>query len=192
MQSLKVKNKEGYKILVNPFSVLFNKIYHEKSIPEQWLIARIIPISKTKMKKKNIESYRPIANLCSMTKIFENLILKRILDIQDKNKCDLTGRNKHSSKQKRSTSTLSIELQNLIAKTLDEDKLLLLASLDLSSAFDIVNVDLLIKQLRILGLPNDVIELIIVWLNKCIFYVTVEGTTPSCMNCSWVLFKDQS
>ena len=187
MQSLKVKNTEGYDripqrvlvdgvdILVNPFSVLFNKIYYEKSIPEQWLIAKTIPIHKNKGEKKNIESYRPIANLCSASKIFEKLILKRILDIQDENKCDFTGRNQHGFKQKRSTCTLSIELQNLIARALDEDKLVLLASLDLSSAFDIVNVDLLIKRLRILGLPKDVIDLINIWLNNRMFYVTVEG-----------------
>ena len=30
-----------------------------------------------------------------------------------------------------------------------------MASLDLSSAFDIVNVDLLLKRLLIVGLPND-------------------------------------
>ena len=187
MQSLKVKNTEGYDripqrvlvdgvdVLVDPFSKLFDKIYHEKSIPKQWLIAKTIPIYKNKGEKKNIESYRPIANLCSATKIFEKLILKRILDIQDENKCDLTGGNQHGFKQKRSNSTLSIQLQNLIARTLDEDKLVLLASLDLSSAFDIVNVDLLIKRLHILGLPKDVIELIGVWLNNRMFYVTVEG-----------------
>ena len=31
---------------------------------------------------------------------------------------------------------------------------------NISSAFDVVNVNLLIKRLRVVGLPNDVIELI--------------------------------
>ena len=39
-----------------------------------------------------------------------------------------------------------------------------MASLDLSSAFDVVNTALLIKRLRIIGLPNDVITLIEIWL----------------------------
>jgi hypothetical protein len=66
-------------------------------------------------------------------------------------------------------------LQNIISKALDEDKQVLLASLDLSAAFDIVNIDLIIKRLRILGLPNDNMDLIKVWLKNHMFYVTVEG-----------------
>ena len=55
---------------------------------------------------KNIENYRPIANLCSTSKIFEKLILQRILEIKDENQCDLTGQNQHGFKKNRSTATL--------------------------------------------------------------------------------------
>ena len=188
ISSLKIKNTEGYdripqRVLVDgideltrPLSIIFKKIYHEKAIPGQWLIAKTIPIFKNKGEKKNIENYRPIANLCSASKVFEKLILKRLLDIEDENNCDLTGINQHGFKRGRSTSTLSIEIQNLIARALDEDKTVLLASLDLSAAFDIVNISLLLKRLRIMGLPNDIIDLIEVWLRKRMFYVSMDGS----------------
>ncbi len=48
-----------------------------------------------------------------------------------------------------------------------------MASLDLSSAFDLVNVELLIKRLRIIGLPNDVVRLIRTWLTDRKYYVKV-------------------
>ena len=51
----------------------------------------IIPIFKKGCKTK-IENYRPIANLCSSSKIFEKLILKQIQYLQSKNKLDLTGK----------------------------------------------------------------------------------------------------
>ena len=35
-----------------------------------------------------------------------------------------------------------------------------MASLDLSAAFDVVNTALLLKRLKIIGLPEDVIRLI--------------------------------
>ena len=38
-------------------------------------------------------------------------------------------------------------------RTFHEDQLVLLASLDISAVFDIVNVGLLIKRLRVIGLP---------------------------------------
>ena len=46
-----------------------------------------------------------------------------------------------------------------------------MASLDLSSAFDVVNTALLLKRLRIIGLPEDVIKLIELWLKEITFYV---------------------
>ena len=42
----------------------------------------------------------------------------------------------------------------------------LMASLDLSAAFDVVNIELLLKRLVIIGLPSDVTDLIGIWLSK--------------------------
>jgi hypothetical protein len=39
-----------------------------------------------------------------------------------------------------------------------------MSSLDLSAAFDLVNLDLLIKRLRIMGIPDDLLKLLEVWL----------------------------
>ena len=50
-----------------------------------------------------------------------------------------------------------------------------MASLDLSSAFDIVNIQLLLKRLKIVGLPNDLINLIEIWLKDRTYYVTAKG-----------------
>jgi hypothetical protein len=50
-----------------------------------------------------------------------------------------------------------------------------MASLDLSAAFDLVNVNLLIKRLRIIGLPMDLIKLIEVGLTGREFYVELNG-----------------
>jgi hypothetical protein len=45
---------------------------------------------------KDICNYRPIANLCSVSKIFEKCILKRILDIQG---VEITSVNQHGLKK---------------------------------------------------------------------------------------------
>ena len=51
----------------------------------------------------------------------------------------------------------------------------LLANLDLSSAFDVVNINLLLKRMRITGIPNDVVKLVEVWLTDRKCYVSVHG-----------------
>ncbi len=188
LQSLKNKNTEGVdripqKILLDgadhleaPLSKLFNLIYNEKMIPDQWRIAKTIPVFKNKGDKKDVENYRPIANLCAASKVFEKLILKRILDIEKDSNTDITGVNQHGFKKARSTSTLTTKIQSLIAGALDEDNYVLLASLDLSAAFDIVNINLLLKRLNIIGLPRDVIDLVGVWLRERSFYVSIDGS----------------
>ena len=127
----------------------------------------------------DIENYRPIANLCSASKVFEKLILTCILDIQEEAKIDLTGVNQHGFKRNRNTSTLSIELLSLIARAMDDDEYVIVASIDLSSAFDLVNVDLLLKRLRIIGLPSDLIELVSAWLKNRMYYVSIEGNNST-------------
>jgi hypothetical protein len=36
-------------------------------------------------------------------------------------------------------------------------------------------VDLLVKRLRIIGLPDDVVDLIKVWLMNRFYYVSIDG-----------------
>jgi hypothetical protein len=55
----------------------------------------------------------------------------------------------------------------------------LMASLDLSSAFDLINVKLLTKRLRIIGLPNDLVNLVSEWLTGRKFYVDINGQCSS-------------
>lgn len=55
--------------LVYQHTVLINKIYHQKEIPDQWRVSKIIPVHKKEDISK-IEKYRPISNLCPFTKIF--------------------------------------------------------------------------------------------------------------------------
>jgi hypothetical protein len=67
-----------------------------------------------------------------------------------------------------------MHLQSIIGRALNEDKFVLVASLDLSAAFDLVNTNLLITRLKIVGLPEDVIDLIEVWLKERSYYVIID------------------
>ena len=133
-----------------------------------------MPIHK-KGDKSDITNYRPISNLCSCSKIYEKLILNRINNIQTNSKVDLTGKSQHGFKSNHSTLTAGLRIQSLIARAVDDDMSALMASLDLSAAFDVVNIELLLERLKILGLPPDVVTLIDVWLKGRYFYVSLDG-----------------
>ena len=166
--------RDGATALSKPLSVLFCKIYEKKEIPEQWKVSKVIPLHK-KGKKEDIENYRPISNLCSITKVFEKLILLRLEEIEKENGIDLTGVEQHGFKKKRSTVTAGLTIQSIIAREMDMDSYVACSSLDLSAAFDLVNLDLLVKRLIIMGIPDDVIQLLEIWLRKRSFYVEANG-----------------
>ena len=85
-----------------PLSRLFQLIYDTKEVPEQWKIAKVIPTHK-KGTKDNVENYRPISNLCAMSKIYEKLILGHLWELADSENIDLTAKNQHGFKKERST-----------------------------------------------------------------------------------------
>jgi hypothetical protein len=88
---------------------------------------------------------------------------------------DLTGENQHRFKRNRSTSTLSVTLQSKILRAINEGKYGLILNMDLSSAFDVVNIKLLTKRLKVVGLPNDIIGLISKWLDGRSYYICMDG-----------------
>jgi hypothetical protein len=71
-------------------------------------------------------------------------------------------KNQHGFKKGRSITTLSVKFQSLIARALDEDNFVLVSSFVLSSVFGGVHVDLLLKRLKIISLPNYVVDLIVI------------------------------
>ena len=185
-KTLKLKNTEGYDRipqrilkdgidhLIQPYYILMNKIYNQKTIPEQWSISKIIPTHKKEDKSK-IENYRPISNLCSSSKVFEKLIMKRINNIQESQMVDLTGNAQHGFKKCRSTATAGLTVQSILSRSMDNNEYAMMSSLDLSAAFDVVNIELLLKRLKILGMPINLIDLIRAWLSERKYYVTVNG-----------------
>ena len=184
MQSLKDKSsygldnipvkvlRDGYEILSRPYHRLLNKIYDQRVIPEQWKTSRVLPLYK-RGKKNQIENYRPISNLCAGSKVLERLMLTRILQLDEQTDGRLTGHNQHGFKKNRSTITASIDIQSKVAALMDRDQYVAMASLDLSAAFDVVNVDLLLKRLKLRGIPEDITGLLESWLKNRLSYVEV-------------------
>ena len=63
----------------------------------------------------------------------DNKFIQQKMEIEDEAKVDLTGGNQHGFKRIRSTKTAGI------ARGLDQENFAMMTSLDLSSAFDLVN-----------------------------------------------------
>ncbi len=74
----------------------------------------------------------------------------RLLEIEKQKGTDMNGEMQHGFKKYRSTTTAGLALQNIIAKAMDEDHYVAVASMDLMAVFDVLNVDLLLTRLKIM------------------------------------------
>jgi hypothetical protein len=88
----------------------------------------------------------------------------------------MIGVDQHGFKRKHSTATLTLKLQSQLARAVDNGSYAMAASLDLSSTFDLVNTDLLLKRLKVFELPGDIIKLIGVWLKGRSYYLSIDGS----------------
>ena len=172
---------DGAEVLTPVVTSLMRKIINECTVPEQWKLAKVIPVFK-KGSKTSPNNYRPISNLCSITKIFERLILERIGAIEKLEGVDLTGQSQHGFKKNRSTETAAIEIQTRISGWCDENEYVTVTSLDLTAAFDVVDHGLLMKRLSQVGIPKILTNVIKEWLKDRQFYCEVGAQVSKLIN----------
>ena len=94
--------------------------------------------------KKN---YRPVNNLVFLSKLTERIVSKRIDEHMETNNLftsEFFGYKKHHS-----TETMMIGMTDEILNGFDEDKCTVMLLLDLSAAFDTIDIDRMVEILAV-------------------------------------------
>ena len=116
-------------------------------------------------------SYRPISNVPVLSKILERLVLERTRSYLVEN--DLFPRFQSAYRPFHSTETAIKKIHIDILKAADDGKFNLLILLDLSSAFDLVNHNILINKLYLkFCFKGLVLEWYKSYLNNKCYYIT--------------------
>jgi len=112
-------------------------------LPQFMKVSRIIPLHK-KGAKTDIANYRPVANLSSLGKLYEKIILARLQHETEGKEGDFQrGYRKHHS-----TTSAILDLQNKIAKQIEAGELVAVYSMDLSAAFDVLRPRIALNLLK--------------------------------------------
>ena len=132
---------------------LVNASLKEGSI-EGLKLANINPtIKQYDLDNNLIKSYRPVSNLEFLSKLIERVVLKRLDSHMMKNELKID--NQSGYKKGHSTETLLIKITNDLLIASDKDTASVLLLLDLSAAFDTVDVnkllDILFMEIGIRG-----------------------------------------
>ena len=128
---------------------LFNLSLKEGVFPNQWKTAVIQPVYKLKGDRRNPSSYRPIALLPSISKVFEHFVHKQLLDhclsVQAIPDCQF------GFLPKRSTTWQLLEAVNDWEEALDKGHSVHACFVDVAKAFDRVDHNLLLHKLPSIG-----------------------------------------
>jgi Reverse transcriptase (RNA-dependent DNA polymerase) len=133
--------RDSFPAFCSMYLLFFNRIIQEGKIPVNWKSALITPVHK-KGPKHLIENYRPVSGLCSLSKLFERCILG-LMDCSS-----IEGEHQHGFRRNHSTVTAMLEVQRVLASELDNRKMVLMYSTDLSAAFDLLRPGILINSIK--------------------------------------------
>ena len=141
------------KTVIGPYLVkIINTGYKTSTFPNSMKTTVIKPIHK-KHSIDDIENYRPISILPTLSKIFEAAAKNQIIDyLESHNKIN---KNQHAYRTKHSTQTCLVESLNHIYRLVDGKRCTAIASLDLSKAFDSISHTLILHKLSKLGLGKE-------------------------------------
>jgi len=148
------------------YTKIFNDVIHN-GFPETWKLARVVPVPK-KGNLHEVSNYRPVSNLCSLSKILERCVLNRLNSCQ----VDLIGPHQHGFRDQHSTTTCALELKDNIVEQLEKKRSVLVYSLDLSAAFDLLRPDTFFD--KFVGKISDgLLRFIMDFLSDRRFYVNI-------------------
>ena len=159
--SLKPKTSTGHDNLNNkllkalggsilaPLSIIFNKSLAEGHYPDEMKISKIIPIFKNK-EKRELTNYRPIALLPVISKLLEKIVHKRLYKFLIKNNTLYISQ--YGFRHGYSTTLAISELVGNIIKGFESKYYTLGSFIDLSKAFDSLDLTQLVDKLKTYGI----------------------------------------
>jgi len=154
--------KDCADLIIPDLHRLFNECVLNNHFPEEWKLAKVTPIHK-KGKKNMVENYRPVSGLATLSKIFERCILGRLEGSVEDDWCQ------HGFRPGHGTVTACLEVQHHVSKALDNKEKVILYTLDMSAAFDLLR-----KELLELGdVPSELSAIIMNFLSDRRAYVKI-------------------
>ena len=115
------------------------------TFPLDWKTAIVRPLIKKARIERSRKNYRPVSNLCSLSKLVEHCMLRQFLK-HCNNNCLLPD-NKSAYWANYSTETSLVKMANDILWAMEDQCITMMVILHLSVAFDMVDHDILLKIL---------------------------------------------
>ena len=168
--------KEFAMELSSPVALIFNASIQERSVPNVWKLADVIPIPKTNPVKEIEKDLRPISLTAVLSKTMERFVVKWIMS-QIRQLIDL---NQFGSLPGLSTTHALLSLVHHLYKATDQrDQCVRVLLLDFSKAFDRINHNILLRKMRDMAVDPTLIAWVRSFLSNRKQRVRI-GSSTSC------------
>jgi hypothetical protein len=125
--------KAGGEVLAIPLCYIINNSITSGKFPSRWKESKVIPLHK-KGDAKDVKNYRPVSNLCVISKVLEMIVHDQISRHCDKE--GLIPRSQHGFQKGKSTLTATISMFDTWQQAMEDGKSTGVLLFDLSAAFD--------------------------------------------------------
>ena len=158
--------------LSKPLEILFNLSFTTSTVPEQFQIAKVIPVFKTGS-QTCVNNYRPISLLSIFNKLLEKLMYKRLLSyINDKK---ILYNKQFGFRTQYSTDFAIMSIVDLIQRAIDNQKYSCGIFLDFSKALDTVNHSILFNKLEHYGVRGITKDCFLSYLSNRKQFVSIQN-----------------
>ena len=139
-------------------AICFSGLLTHGILPDSLLSVVLVPVIKDKAGKVgSIDNYRPIALASILSKVLERLLLDRL------SVYITTTDNQFGFKPKHSTDQCIYALKEAVETYRSQGSTMIVGFIDASRAFDLIHHHKLFNKLRLRGVPNCLIRILVYW-----------------------------
>ncbi|CAI6375546.1 unnamed protein product [Macrosiphum euphorbiae] len=133
---------------------LYNEIRNQKNIPKIWRKTKIIAILKPGKDTDDPKNYRPISLMCHTYKLFERILLNRLVPFVD----STLIKEQAGFRPGKSCTGQILNLTQTIENGFENKKVTGVVFIDLTAAYDTVNHRLMLKKLYDITLDYEFVK----------------------------------
>lgn len=168
--------KKTIHLICVPLCSIFNSCLSTGIFPNQMKIAKVIPVFKSG-DRTNVHKYRPISVLPIFSKKFEKCLYKRLRTFLTS--CNILSENQHGFRMRHSTTTALLNFVDKVSYAIDSRQFTIGLFLDLSKAFDTLDLVILLRKLEAYGIRGILLQLFKDYLSNRQQFVSIQNQQSS-------------